>query len=503
MKSPFNRSWERSCSESIDGASGSSASTSLTLEKHIEKPGRIVTILFLGVLVTALDIAILAPALRSIGAYFGVEDERSLSWVFIIYTLFTQVGIPFMTWLSDAYGRRNAFTLCLGLFTIGKLIVVFSTSFDMLLIGRAIQGLGVSGIVPITSTVIGDIFPVEKRGRMLGIIGAVFGLAFIIGPIMSAFLISYGWQWPFAVLIPVAFLVWGLAWFRLPTGQKRMATRLDLWGIILLVGFITCITIGVSRLETEQIGESLMSMAVLPFLIAAVLTFGAFVGVEKNKKNPFVRFELFESRQISIACWISMGAGMAEAVFVFLPSFAFIAFSVTDRMASMMLMPLVLALAIGAPVIGRLIDRIGARIIVQAGSFLVAVGMGLLSVVTNSVGMYYLGIVLIGLGLSALLGSAISYILLNEALEAERTVVQGLSRLFKGFGRLIGGALIGAVVASAAIEQTGYNRAFLIIAIAAGLFHLLSYGLSGKKTAQLDGRLENMAEGLNPHTDRV
>lgn len=438
-------------------------------------------ILFLGVLVTALDIAILAPALRSIGEYFSVEDERTLSWVFIIFTLFTQLGIPFMSWLSDVYGRRFSYSLCMGLFTVGVLVAISAQSFDLLLVGRAIQGLGVSGVVPIASAVIGDLYPVEKRGRMLGIIGAVFGVAFIIGPILSGVLISYGWQWPFGILIPISISVFVLSMLKLPGTKKPEGKALDIWGILTLVIAITLVTIGVSRLETEQLGTSLFSMEVLPFLLGSFGALLVFLVIERKQTAPFVRLDLFQNRQITIACFISMGAGLSEAVFVFLPSFAYAAFNVSDRTAGIMLMPLVLALAIGAPVTGRLVDRIGARSIMNLGTFVLALGMGILGFVSTQKVLYYVGIACVGFGLSALLGSAISYILLNEARENERTVVQGVSRIFKGFGRLIGGAMIGAIVASSALEVLGYNRAFGAIAVIAAVLWLVSFGLRSRK----------------------
>ena len=444
---------------------------------------RVMPILFLGVLATALDIAILAPALRSIGEYFVVEDERVLSWVFILFTLFTQIGIPFMSWLSDVYGRRFAYTLCMGLFVAGVVVTISSVSFEMLLVGRAIQGLGVSGIVPTTSAVIGDLFPIQRRGRMLGIIGAVFGVAFLIGPILSGVLVPYGWQWPFAILLPLASGVFVLSWIRLPVSERRHAP-LDILGILTLMIAITCITIGVNHIEFEALPASLIALDVLAYLAIAASVLVVFVFVEKSAKRPFVRLELFQNRQIVIACLISLGAGMSEAVFVFLPSFAVEAFAVTDRTASYMLMPLVLALAIGAPLSGRLVDKVGPRLIINVGTLCVALGLWILSAVQSEKMLYYLGIALVGLGLSGLLGSAVSYILLNESKASERTVVQGLSRMFKGLGRLLGGAMIGAIVASSVLEVTGYNRAFMVIAVVAIVLFLFSFGLRSRKQDQ-------------------
>lgn len=440
----------------------------------------IVQVLFLGVLVTGLDIAILAPALRSIGIYYDV-DERTLAWVFIMFSLFAQMGIPFTSRLSDLYGRRFTFTWCLGFFIVGALTVVFSPSFSVLLIGRALQGLGASGILPVASALIGDLYPVEKRGRMLGLIGAVMGLAFIIGPSISILLIPYGWQWLFTLSIPLALVVWVLGLRSLPSRHRNVIGRLDALGVFTLVFTLACITIGINRLDTAHLGTSLLSFDVWPFLIAGIVLLFAFVWVERKTKAPFMRLELFSSRQVRIACSVSIGAGMSEAAFVFLPSYAVALFGVSDRESTMMLMPLILALAIGSPVTGRLLDRVGARWIVATGTFMLCGGLLLLGSFVPTRMLYYTGLSLIGLGLAALLGSALSYILLNEADESERTVAQGMVRLFKGLGRLLGGALIGAAVASAAIDIDGYETAFLVIAAFTGLLHLLSYRLRSHK----------------------
>ena len=123
----------------------------------------------------------------------------------------------------------------------------------------------------------------------------------------------------------------------------------------------------------------------------------------------------------------------------------------------------------------------GSRWIVIGGTLFVSLGLFLLGLDGLGKALYATGIACIGLGLAALLGSALSYILLNEALETERTVAQGVFRLFKAFGRLIGGALIGAVVASAAVDIEGYGTAFWVIASFVAVLHLLSYLLQSRE----------------------
>lgn len=173
---------------------------------------KLLLVLFLGVLMGALDIAIVAPALPSIQNFFKVGD-RILAWTFSIYVLFNLISTPLMAKLSDTFGRRSIYTLDVSLFAMGSLIVALSPAnlFAMLLFGRALQGFGAGGIFPVASAVIGDTFPPEKRGGALGLIGAVFGLAFLVGPILGGIVLTVtGWQWLFIIIYPSPWLL--LSW---------------------------------------------------------------------------------------------------------------------------------------------------------------------------------------------------------------------------------------------------------------------------------------------------
>ncbi len=127
---------------------------------------KLLGLLFTGVLMAALDIAIVGPALPAIQKQFGI-DERAAAWIFSIYVLFNLVGTPLMAKLADTIGRRSIYIIDIALFAAGSLIVAMSPNFSILLLGRAIQGFGSGGIFPVASAVIGDTFPQEKRGSAL------------------------------------------------------------------------------------------------------------------------------------------------------------------------------------------------------------------------------------------------------------------------------------------------------------------------------------------------
>jgi len=440
---------------------------------------RILLVLFLGVLMGALDIAIVGPALHSIKTTFGVDD-RLLAWTFTIYVLFNLIGTPLMAKLSDIFGRRSVYVADVTLFAIGSLVVALSASFPVLLAGRALQGFGAGGIFPVASAVIGDTFPPEKRGSALGLIGAVFGLAFIIGPILGGVLLMVGWQWLFIVNIPVAVLVIAMSLRLLPATRAAERKPFDWQGMVVLGALLIALTYGINQIDTAHFGASLTSLTVWPFLLLAVILVPVFRQIELRAADPVLRMSLFGTRQAVLANVLSAGAGLGEAGLVFMPALATAALGMTGSKASFMLMPVVLAMSVGSPMAGRFLDRLGSKVVVVTGAALLAAGMVLLSQGAASLALFIVAGLLIGLGLSALLGAPVRYIMLNEAPGSDRAAAQGAITLFTSTGQLISGAAVGAVAASRGGGAAGYTSAYLVIAAVAVLLTLLALGLKGR-----------------------
>lgn len=446
-------------------------------------PKRVLPILFLGVLMAALDIAIVGPALPAIRETFDV-DERSIAWVFNTFVLFNLIGLGLMAKLSDVFGRRLVYTVDVLIFGAGSLVVALSPSFEVLLVGRAMQGIAASGIFPVASAVIGDTFAPERRGRMLGILGSVYGVAFIIGPIIAGILLQVGWPWLFGINIPLAVLIAVLGYRKLPATRRPGAKQLDWTGIGVLAVMLGSLAYGINQVDTTAFIASVSSLAVWPFLLVALVLLPVFIWNERRAADPLLRLSLFQNRQVVLAALLAGGAGMTEAAFIFFPALAVAAFGVTKSTASFMLLPLVFAVAIGSPLAGRVLDRVGSRAIVLIGSTCLAIGLALVGLFPAEKMVFYGGSVFIGFGLAALLGSALSYILLNEARAEERTVAQGISTLAISIGQLMGGALIGAVAASGDEAVAGYAGAFLTISAIALVLTLLALGLK-KRVVEL------------------
>jgi MFS family permease len=215
-------------------------------------------------------------------------------------------------------------------------------------------------------------------------------------------------------------------------------------------------------------------------LLATAALLPVFWLVERRAQDPILHLSLFGAPQVVLASLLAAGAGLGESGLVFMPPLAVAALGLKASAASFTLMPVVLALSVGSPLAGRLLDRLGSKVVVLAGAALLAAGMLLLGNFATSLALFIAAGVVIGLGLSALLGAPVRYIMLNEAPAAERAAAQGAIALSTGVGQLMSGALVGAVAASQGGGVAGYGAAYLVIGGVALALAVLALGLKGR-----------------------
>ncbi|MCD6113641.1 MAG: MFS transporter [Bacteroidales bacterium] len=446
---------------------------------QLKNPDKVLIILLTGVFIGAFDIAVTGPAIASIKQYFNV-DQRLLSWIFSINVLFTLVFTPFITRLSDVFGRIKIFTISLLIFLTGLLFVVLSQNYYCLLAGRAIQGIGVGGIFPVVPAIIGEYFPVSKRGHALGLIGGVFGVANIIGPLVAGFiLISWSWKLLFVINIPLVVFVIISAIKVLPKDKIKHKLKFDVLGSILLGLAIGTFAFGINKINTHDIFNSLLNDFFLYFIFS-VFIFLILIFVEKRAENPVISTKFFKSRQIKIAFALALGTGFFQACFIFFPNMLSENLNITASKASFMLLPIVLAMSVGAPLAGKIVDITGSKKVLLTGLSFVFVGLIIISIFTAT-NLYYFAGFVFGLGLSSLESSGVRYIMLNEVNPDERATAQGMVSIFISSGQLISASLIGAVAASySGIFSSGYNYSFLLISILALLLIVIGFFLKSK-----------------------
>lgn len=433
----------------------------------------IMPLLFVGVLMGALDISIVGPAIPSIEKLLKISSQYS-SWIFSIYVLFNLVGISLFARLSDKYGRRIIYIISILIFALGSLVVSLTNSYDYLLLGRAIQGFGASGIFPVASAVIGDLYPKEKRGQLLGLLGAVFGIAFMIGPFMAGIILNYfSWNVLFLINLPISAGLVFYSYRLLPNYIVSESAKIDWKGILFLGLCLAGFTFSINNFrisESGDYGNKWIWIAAGISLVSAILLFFS----ERRNPNPIIKLGFFRNPTIVITGIIAMVSGLVQACFVFIPKYSVLTFSVSSSTASFMLIPFVLATSIGSPIFGKLIDKYGVKPILILGIVLNLIGFSILAVSGNDFFLYYTSGVFIGLGLSILAGSSLRYIMLNTTKPEDRAISQGMLTIFTSTGQLIGSACFGLILGSVV---TVNPFRYIFITTACALFLVLFLAL--------------------------
>jgi EmrB/QacA subfamily drug resistance transporter len=430
--------------------------------------------LALGVFAGALDLGVISPALPSIATGFGIAP-RDVAWAFTLYLFANVVSIPIMSKLADTYGRRAIYTLCVATFAVGSVLAIIAPTFTIFLIARGIQAAGAGGIFPVATAAIADRVPVERRGSALGLLGAVWGLAAIIGPNVGGVLTHFfSWHAIFIANVPLAIVVIALAQRYVPQSALRVRGPLDFAGIGVLSLGLLGVMVGLTRLDTqaERFGNGVTFGA----LAIAVLAFVALVPIERAAASPVIAPALFRSRQLRLTYALEVAIGLLEGALFFIPAALVAAQHLTAIAAGGIA-------AIGAfmfvaviPLAGRALDRFGSRIVLLTGATLTACGLALFAASLQSTVLAIAGIAIAGIGFGALLGAPTRYIITNEVPATTRATGVGLLSVFLIIGQIVGGSLAGGVVGARIDDVAGYRLAyemFAAVAIVTALATLL------------------------------
>jgi EmrB/QacA subfamily drug resistance transporter len=443
---------------------------------------RLVQVLFVGVFMAALDSAIVGPVLPALRAAFGV-DNRTAGLLTTLFALSSMCSTALFAYFSDRHGRRPVYLVSVALFAIGSLCIAVAPSFDLLLVSRAIQGIGAGGIAPVASAVIGDVFTAERRGRVLGLIGATHGMAFVLGPPLASLVTStLGWRWVFLVNIPVAIVVLVLGVRSLPRQRSDAPPGpIDLPGITITVTFLLCLVMGITRLPDSATGLLLWPW----FLGASAALLVALLSVEKRQLQPLIPFRLFANRQLAYVYLLTLGVGFSMGGIVFLTTIATLAYGVTIEHAGLSLLPLVLCSMVGSMAAGRLLNRLGARRLLLFGFGLLTLGYLQSAVPQTGFAAFMAASVLVGIGLGVVVSGALRAIAIDEAPPALRGTAQGLINIFNAVGTLLAVTCISAIADFEGGGIQGFGTAYLAVGLSMLLMLLIAFGLKKKSTAAI------------------
>ncbi len=423
--------------------------------------------LALGVFAGALDLGVLSPALPAIAHTFAVAP-RDVAWVFTLYLFANVIAIPVMSKLSDSYGRRPIYVLCVSIFGLGSLLAIVAPSFEIFLVARAIQAIGAGGIFPVATAAIADRVPVERRGSALGLLGAIWGLAAILGPNLGGVLTHFfSWHWIFAANVPLALAVIVLAQRNLPGPAAHRRGPLDLAGIVVLAIGLLGTMIGLTRLDVHsaRFGNGIVFGA----LAVALIAFLALVPIERRAQEPVIAPRLFAGRQLSVTYALEVLIGLLEGALFFIPAALVAAAGLNYAEAGAISAIGALMFVTVIPLAGRALDAFGSRAVLLSGAVLSAAGLGLFGVTLAYLPAAIFSIALAGVGFGALLGAPTRYIITNEVPSSMRATGVGLLSVFLIIGQIFGASLAGGIVGTNIDDATGYRDAYLAFAAVAVL----------------------------------
>ena len=215
-----------------------------TVAPPVRRLGVLIAVYLLGIFMGAIDTGIVTPARTIIQNDLGVNDTLGI-WLLTIYTLAYAASIPVMGKLADRFGRKPIYLVSITLFGLGSLMCGLSQdvgSFAFLIFARAVQAIGGGGIVPIATAEFGTSVPPEKRGMALGLVGGVYGVANIFGASAGSLILdlfgTHNWQYIFYVNVPISIVIIGLGLAFLPNHKAEQVSKIDLFGITVLVAMI-------------------------------------------------------------------------------------------------------------------------------------------------------------------------------------------------------------------------------------------------------------------------
>ena len=456
-------------------------------EKTLDRKTRnlILALFLIGVFMGSLDTGIIGPVLPSIEHTFHLTSRES-SWIFTLFVIAFMIGSPVMAKFSDFYGRKKIFILDVVLFGAGSCLIAFSPNIESIFLGRIIQGLGCGGLFPVAGAFIGDAFPIKERGKALGIIGSVFGISAIGGPLVGAALIPYGWHWCFTINIPISIFLIIFAWHILPEVEDKRKLKIDYLGIILLSLLAIFLSYGLNQIDSSNFTKSLLSANVAPFLVLFILLIPVFLKVEKQAEESIVAIHMLKNREIMISCIETLCYGIVYSSAIFIPSLVILSMGLNDQLASLMLIPILGANAIAAPLIGKILDTAGSRKIMAIGTLILTIGLIAISAYPNNLMLFIIAGCLVGVGMVTIIGAPLRYIVLCEAKPTERGAGQAIVNMLSSAGQLIGGALIGGIIASFA-GILGYKISLILAAVVAFIAFLFTLKLKSR-----DEQIETM-----------
>src|SRR5688572_907751 len=401
--------------------------------------------ILLGMLLGALEATVVSTAMPTVVASLG--GLEIYSWVFSAYLLTSTVTVPLWGKLSDLYGRRRFYVVCIGFFFLGSIACGIAQSMGQLVAFRAIQGLGAGGLFSLGMTIIAELYTPVERARIQGYFSSVWGIASIAGPFVGGFLTdNLSWRWVFYINAPFAFAAAFVIWTQLVEDPaKRKSHRLDVVGIALFSVAMTLLMILLIRSETSF---EFRSPASLGLIAGTVIALVLFIVAERRSDEPLLPVELFRNMTFTGATVNAFLSGIVMlGLLSFIPLFVQGVQGTGATEAGSILTPLLLGWVVTSAVGGRLLLRFTFRQVMFAGMTLMLAGYLMLDAMDADTTRFVIlrNVLFLGAGMGLVMITSMVAVQHSVA-RSQLGIATSTSQFFRSIGSAIGVALMGTVL---------------------------------------------------------
>jgi len=449
----------------------------------------ILIIVLMSTFMSALDGSIVNVALPKMARALNVTTS-SIQLVAISYLIVIAGTVLIFGRLGDMLGKAKMFKFGMGLFTFGSLLCGITNSFPVLIMARIVQAIGAAGTMANNQGIITEIFPPNERGKALGFLGTSVALGSLVGPGLGGLIVgAASWEFIFLINVPIGIIALFYAIKLLPKGRKTVQGKMDGIGAILFMFTIVPLFVALS----EGLNSGFTDPIILTGFAASIISFIAFILVEKKKQNPLLQLQIFSNKLFSLS--IFCGFITFVAIFcnnIILPFYLQDVMSYTPQHTGLILMVYPLLLTVVAPISGALSDKIGSEVLTFIGLVLISLGLILMSILnvdsTVLTMIIFIGIMSIGMGLFQ---SPNNSLIMSTVPKDKLGIAGSVNALVRNLGMVCGIALATTLLYSMMSSKIGYrvtdfvvgrNDAFIygmrIVYITAGVISLVGAALT-------------------------
>jgi EmrB/QacA subfamily drug resistance transporter len=403
--------------------------------------------LIAGMLLSSLDQTIVSTAMPTIvGKLGGVEHQ---TWITTAYLLATTIVMPIYGKFGDVLGRRNLFLFAIALFTLASIGCAFATDFWGFVIFRSIQGLGGGGLMILSQAIIADIVPANERGKFMGPLGAIFGLAAVAGPLLGGYFVDHlTWEWAFYINIPVGIAAFAIAYFTLTLPNKKAEKKIDIPGVVLLSAATTCLIF-----FTDFGGKSGGWTSVGTWLWGAglLLAVAGFIFAETKAEDPIIPLSLFKNPIFINATAIGFVLGMGMfAALAFVPTFLQMSSGTSAAVSGLLMLPMMVGLMGTSIYSGIAMSKTGKyKIYPIIGSILTIAAMLWMTSLTAATPIWVICAQLFVFGAGLGLIMQVVVLVVQNSVPAEQIgTATSTNNYFREVGSALGVAIFGAMFTS-------------------------------------------------------